>query len=73
MATDVWLKHDIANALLGVANAQVQGARLFGGGSREAQLYLAGVRDVVASLALSFGISPVMVIPDELWLKEDDD
>ena len=65
MSTSMWFKGDIANTLLSACNSQMQGARLFGGGSRDSQLYLAGVRDLAATIALAFGISPALVIPEE--------
>lgn len=59
-----WFKADIANALLATYQSQTQGVRMFGGNSKESKIYLAGVRDVISTIALSFGISPALVIPD---------
>ena len=63
MSADVFFKRDIANHLLAAYNGKVQTLAMFGDDPRGAA-YLAGIRDVVASLALSFGISPALVIPD---------
>ena len=61
MSADVWFKGDIANAMLGTYNAIVQSSLASG---HDNPAFFAGVRTVIASLALNFGISPSLVIPE---------
>jgi len=62
MSADVWMKHDLANMLLGTYQSKVQTLNMFGD-SKEAARYHAGIRDTVSTLALLLGISPAAVIP----------
>jgi len=72
MSADVWFKQDIANALLAAYNSKAQTLALFGDG-REAAMYRAGCRDIVADLALLFGINPAAVLPDGAGRKCESD
>ncbi len=66
MSADVYFKRDIANALL----ATYQSARetSYAIGSEDAArvaMYHAGYRSAISTLALFFGISPALVLPDD--------
>lgn len=63
---DVWVKRDIANALM--ATYQAARETSFAVGSRDgarAALFHAGYRSAISTMALFFGISPALVLPDE--------
>ena len=60
MAADVWFKRDIANALTACAVAGQEAAGMCGNVE-----YLRGHTAAVRMLALTFGISPQAVIPDQ--------
>jgi len=50
--------------LLSAYESKTQTLALFGDGP-DAARYHAGVRDVISTLALSFGISPALVLPEQ--------
>ncbi|GEM_PF-7080057 len=63
---DVWVKRDIANALM--ATYQAARETSFAVGSRDgarAAMFHAGYRSAISTMALFFGISPALVLPDE--------
>ena len=66
MSADVWLKRDIANALLAAYQAARETANALGGTDpvREAA-FAAGYRSALSTVALFFGISPRQVLPDQ--------
>jgi len=61
VSADVYFKRDIANAMLGTYQAITQ-AGIAAGNNNSA--FYAGVRTVLSSLALNFGISPALVLPE---------
>jgi hypothetical protein len=65
MSADVWLKRDIANALLAAYQAARETAYGIGGGDpvREASFH-AGYRSALSTVALFFGIAPGLVLPE---------
>jgi len=68
MPSDVFFRPDIANHLLAAYNGKMQTLALFGDDPK-ASVYLAGVRDTISTLALSFGISPGLVLPDTVVME----
>lgn len=63
---DVWVKRDIANALM--ATYQAARETSFAVGSRDgtrAAIFHAGYRSAISTMALFFGIAPALVLPDE--------
>lgn len=65
MSADVWLKRDIANALLAAYQAARETSCAIGGADpvRTASFH-AGYRSALSTVALFFGIAPGLVIPD---------
>jgi hypothetical protein len=65
MSADVWLKRDIANALLAAYQAARETSCAIGGVDpvRMASFH-AGYRSALSTVALFFGIAPGLVIPD---------
>jgi len=63
MSADVWFQRDIANLLLATYESKAQTLSMFGS-NQETARYHAGIRDTISTLALAFGISPALVIPD---------
>ena len=66
MSADVWFKRDIANALL--ASYQAARATSYAVGSSDTArtaVFHAGYRSAVSTMALFFGISPAMVLPED--------
>lgn len=61
MAADVWFRRDIANALMAAYQAAMDGQAASG---QPNQAYLAGQRAAIGTLALFFGISPALVLPE---------
>ena len=66
MSADVWFKRDIANALLATYQAACETSYAIGGNDtvRIASFH-AGYRSAISTLALFFGISPAMVLPEQ--------
>jgi|WetSurMetagenome_2_1015567.scaffolds.fasta_scaffold423439_2 hypothetical protein len=64
MSADVWLKRDIANALVAAYQAARETSIGIGGGdpARVASFH-AGYRSALTTVALFFGIAPGAVIP----------
>jgi len=71
MSADVYFKRDIANMLLAAYSGKVQTLTMFGDDPKAAA-YLAGIRDTISTLALSFGISPELVIPTTVAVRQLD-
>ena len=65
MSADVWFKRDIANALLATYQAAAETSLVVGDADGRRSLYLAGYRSAISTLALFFGISPALVLPEE--------
>ena len=63
MSSDVWFRRDIGNALLATYESKAQTLAMFGDDPKSSA-YLAGIRDTLSTLALMFGISPALVIPE---------
>jgi hypothetical protein len=65
MSADVWLKRDIANALLAAYQAARETSCAIGGVDpvRMASFH-AGYRSALSTVALFFGIAPGLVIPE---------
>ena len=63
MSAGIWLERDIADHLLAAYSSKVQTLAMFGDGP-DATVYLAGIRDTINTLALSFGINPAAVLPE---------
>ena len=65
MSADVWFKRDIANALLATYQAARETSYAIGGDLtvRMASFH-AGYRSAISTMALFFGISPALVLPD---------
>ncbi len=66
MSADVWLKRDIANALLATYQSMRETAVVVGGGGDPARTaaFHAGYRAAISTVALFFGIEPGMVLPE---------
>lgn len=60
MSADVWLKRDIANALLAAYQAAEQTMIATAPNAQ----YLAGYRSALSTVALFFGIAPGLVLPE---------
>ena len=66
MSADVWFKRDIANALLATYQAARETSYAVGGNDTVRMAsYHAGYRSAISTLALFFGISPALVLPDD--------
>ncbi len=65
MSADVWLKRDIANALMAAYQAARETSCAIGGADpvRTASFH-AGYRSALSTVALFFGIAPGLVIPE---------
>ena len=66
MSADVWFKRDIANALS--ATYQAARATTYAVGSSDTArtaVFHAGYRSAISTMALFFGISPALVLPDD--------
>jgi hypothetical protein len=66
MSADVWFKRDIANALLATYQAARETSYAIGNNDtvRTASFH-AGYRSAISTMALFFGISPALVLPEE--------
>jgi len=65
MSADVWFKRDIANALLATYQAARETSNALGGTDKARMaVYNAGYRSALSTMALFFGISPSLVIPE---------
>ena len=66
MAADVWLRRDIANALMAAYQAAQETTIAVGGADpMRTAAYHAGYRSAISTLALFFGISPALVLPEQ--------
>lgn len=66
MSADVWFKRDIANALLATYQAARETSYAIGGNdTARTASYHAGYRSAISTMALFFGISPALVLPEE--------
>ncbi len=66
MSADVYFKRDIANALLATYQSARETAYAIGSDdAARVAVYHAGYRSAISTLALFFGISPAMVLPEE--------
>lgn len=75
MSSDVFFRRDIANALLATYQAARETAAVVGGDdTARIAVFHAGYRSAISTMALFFGISPALVmpegIPDRLRLGE---
>ena len=74
MSADVWFKRDIANALLATYQAAVETTYAIGGDDTvRTAAFHAGYRSAISTLALFFGISPELVLPDRANLPQISD
>ena len=65
MSMSVWFREDIANALLATYHATCETNNATGGeDTARTAAYFAGYRTAISTLALMFGISPSLVIPE---------
>lgn len=65
MSADVWFKRDIANALLASYQAARETSYAVGGDdTARMAAFHAGYRSAISTMALFFGISPALVLPD---------
>ena len=65
MAADIWLKRDIANALLAAYQSAQETSYAIGGGDPgRAAAFMAGHRAALSTVALFFGIAPGLVMPE---------
>ena len=67
MSAVVWGKDDIANILL--SNVQATANAMAATGTLN-RAYVVGFRAAISCIALSFGITPALVLPDELQGEE---
>lgn len=66
MSADVWFKRDIANALLATYQSAKETSCVIGSSDKQRiAVFHAGYRSAISTMALFFGISPALVIPDE--------
>jgi hypothetical protein len=66
MSADVWFKRDIANALLATYQSARETSYAIGSDdTARVAVFHAGYRSAISTLALFFGISPAMVLPEE--------
>jgi len=66
MSADVWFKRDIANALLAAYQAARETSYAIGGDDTVRMVsFHAGYRSAISTVALFFGISPELVLPDD--------
>jgi len=66
MSADVYFKRDIANALLATYQSARETAYAIGSDdTARVAMFHAGYRSAISTLALFFGISPALVLPDE--------
>jgi len=66
VSADVWFRRDIANALLATYQAARETSCTVGSEDRaRVALFHAGYRSAISTMALFFGISPALVLPDE--------
>lgn len=66
MSADVWFKRDIANALLATYQSARETTYAIGSDdSSRIAVFHAGYRSAISTMALFFGISPGLVLPDE--------
>jgi hypothetical protein len=66
MSADVYFKKDIANALLAAYQATRETSVALGcDDSVRLTFFHAGYRSAISTLALFFGISPALVLPEE--------
>lgn len=66
MSADVYFKRDIANALLATYQSARETTCAIGSDDTAlVAMYHAGYRSAISTLALFFGISPALVLPDE--------
>ena len=66
MAADVWFRRDIANALMAAYQAAQETSVAVGGQDTvRTAAYHAGYRSAISTLALFFGISPALVLPEQ--------
>lgn len=65
MSADVWFKRDIANALLATYQSAQEAVNVIGTtDTQRIAVFQAGYRSAISTLALFFGISPALVIPE---------
>lgn len=65
MSSDVWFRRDIGNALLAAYQGAQETTYAIGGGDQvRTAAYHAGYRSAISTLALFFGISPALVLPE---------
>ena len=66
MSADVWFTRDIANALLATYQSARETTYAIGGDDTVRTVsFHAGYRSAISTMALFFGISPALVLPDE--------
>lgn len=66
MSADVWFKRDIANALLATYQSARETSYAVGSDdTARVAMFHAGYRSAISTMALFFGISPALVLPDE--------
>lgn len=61
MSSDVWFKRDVTNALLATSHAGHEISIMNDNTSQ----FLRGYRSAISTMALFFGISPALVMPEE--------
>ena len=65
MSAGVYFREDIANALLGTAQSMTETSSAIGGGDTvRTAAFHAGHRSAISTMALFFGISPGLVLPE---------
>jgi len=64
MSADVWFKRDVANALLATYQSTQETIHAIGGDDERVAGFRAGRRAAISTMALFFGISPALVMPD---------
>ncbi len=66
MSADVWFKRDIANALLATYQSARETSYAVGSDdTARVAVFHAGYRSAISTMALFFGISPALVLPEE--------
>jgi len=66
MSSCVWMKQDIANALLATYQGAMETSYAIGGDDTvRTAAFHAGYRSAISTLALFFGIAPALVLPEQ--------
>lgn len=66
MSAGVYFREDVANALLATYQAACETSYAIGGDDKvRTASFHAGYRSAISTLALFFGISPALVLPDQ--------